>query len=106
MNNATVVTISKHNRLERQPADALHVVAVAGDADHQRGEDQRGDQRRHPQEDRRQGFDAVPIPETPANERAEDHGDQDPSVSEMQEKAEHGETRNGRCFSQRLASRI
>ena len=42
-------------RLERQPADALHVVAVAGDPDHERGEDERRDERLdHPQEDRRE----------------------------------------------------
>src|SRR5438874_1847907 len=41
-----------NERFERQPAHALHVVAVAGDANHQRGENQRHDQRLdHAEED-------------------------------------------------------
>ena len=43
------------DRPEREPADPLHVVAVAGDADDERREQQRHDQRLdHPQEHRRQ----------------------------------------------------
>ena len=45
--------------LERQAADPLHVVAVAGDADHQAAEDQRHhDRLDHPEEDGRERLQA------------------------------------------------
>ena len=67
-------------RLEREPADALHVVAVARDAHDERGEDQRHDQRfDHAEEDRRERLEFLGefgIPVT--KEDADRHRDQDP----------------------------
>ncbi len=71
------------DRPQREPADALHVVAVARDPHHERAEDQRHDQQLdHPQEHRAQRLERrgeVRIQRAGnAPTRAEDHRDDDP----------------------------
>ena len=101
------------DRPERQAAHLLHVVAVARDADHQAAEQQRyHDRLDHPEEDRGQELeddDQVGIlPDIviePAEDHADDRGDDDPggeaefpheSRGKIVKKAERGERREER----------
>jgi len=75
------------NRAEGELADALHIVAVAGDADDERREQERGDQRLdHPEENGRQHlevrrvkpFCVRAVGKEISDCHADDHRDEDP----------------------------